>query len=221
MNRATEDYIKLVYELTYESKQDLVTVLEISKKLDVSIQSANEMVKKLEKFKLLNFYPYKGVSLTEEGLKTAVRMIRSHRIWEVFLKTKLNVPWDEVHRHAELLEHSSLEEINKKLYEYLGSPKYCIHGNPIPSFDDEIPNFYSQSLNSFKTGDKVIIKRVLDIKDLLNYLDSINLKINDTIIIKSKDKFTKTITIQKENNLLSIPENIVKMIFGERKDIKL
>ena len=64
---AEEDYLKLIYELTYEANQELTKPKRIAEVFNYTEQSVNEMIKKLLKKNLVEFYPYKGVKLTEEG----------------------------------------------------------------------------------------------------------------------------------------------------------
>lgn len=216
MNKAWEDYLKIIYNLTVENDKEVAKINDITTYLHLSVQSVNEMVKKLEKNNYLKFYPYKGVSLTDKGLKVAIKLVRSHRIWEVFLRDKLNFSWDEVHKHAELLEHDSLDELNKRLYDFLGKPNYCSHGSPIPDFNSNIPKRCNTKLSEFNVNDVIIIKRVIDNKDLLNYLDNLNIKINDEFTIINKDNFTNNITIKNDLSTHIIIEKISNMIFCDK-----
>ena len=93
LNRAEEDYIKTIYELTIQKDVRIVKTNQISEYFSYTDQSVNEMNKKLNNKKLFKFIPYKGISLTSKGKKEAIRMIRAHRIWEVFLTDKLGFSW--------------------------------------------------------------------------------------------------------------------------------
>jgi DtxR family transcriptional regulator, Mn-dependent transcriptional regulator len=191
MNRAEEDYIKAIYELTIEKKDALVKTNEISEHFGFTDQTVNEMIKKLEVKGLLSFYPYKGIELTEKGKDEAIRMIRTHRLWEVFLMSKLNFSWEEVHEDAEKLEHATSMKVSKKLYEFLGKPKFCQHGNPIPDFEGNMETPIKKMLFEAKVNDVFKIERVLDNNQLLTYLNQKNIKLYDTIQIKEKDDFNK------------------------------
>lgn len=84
-NRAEEDYIKAIYELTVERNIELIKTNELSERFNYTDQSVNEMIKRLDEKKLVAFYPYRGVELTPKGKNIAIKMIRAHRLWEVFL----------------------------------------------------------------------------------------------------------------------------------------
>ena len=90
------------------------------------------MMKKLHAKKLLHYKPYYGFSLSPEGKKIAVHVIRRHRLWEFFLAEKLKFEWNEVHELAEELEHVSSRQLIDRLDEFLGFPPFDPHGDPIP-----------------------------------------------------------------------------------------
>lgn len=217
MNRAEEDYIKSIYELTIERKVAMIKTNELSERFGFTDQSVNEMIKKLEHKNLVSFVPYKGISLTQKGKKIAIRMVRSHRIWEVFLTEKLGFSWDSVHEDAEMLEHATSDFVLEKLYHFLGEPKYCQHGNPIPNFKDQMEPVSTQMLSEASIGQTFVLKRVLDNKQLLIYLDKLNVKINDKYEIIDKDEFNQVMVVKKEEQLVQISLKTAKMMFGNQK----
>lgn len=216
MNRAEEDYIKTIFELTIEKKQSLLKTNELSERFGFSDQSVNEMIKKLEKKHLVSFIPYKGISLTPKGKQVAIRMVRAHRIWEVFLTEKLGVPWESVHVDAEMLEHATSPEVLEKLYRYLGEPKYCQHGNPIPNLKGQMNSISALSLDQLQEGDRFQITRVMDFRELLVYLNEHQIKLKDEYDIISKDRFNGLMTLSKEGQMLTISLKTAKMIFGHK-----
>ncbi len=215
LNRAEEDYIKAIYELTIQNEIDLVKSNEISEYFGYSDQSVNEMIKKLNQKKLVNFIPYKGISLTSKGKKEAIRMIRAHRIWEVFLTDKLGFSWEKVHEDAERLEHATSKEVINSLYEYIGKPNYCQHGNPIPDEKGNIKKSAIFSLFQCEVGQKFKITRVLDFKALLIYLNQENIKLNDEIEIIEKDIFNGIIKIRHHSGHITLSLKTAKMLFGD------
>lgn len=214
MNRSEEDYIKTIYELLVNSNQEIIKNTEIAEAMGFTDQSVNEMVKKLSKKEYLEFIPYKGVKLTSEGKLQAIRLIRAHRVWEVFLMDHLKYSWHEVHEQAEFLEHAGNKELVDRLYQYLGSPKYCGHGNPIPTYDGKIVNVYNKSLLSHNIGETFQLKRVLDDKSLLTFLDQHNICIDDTFTVTSKDDFSGFLKLVSEDKEYIITNKIAKMLFA-------
>ena len=215
MYRAEEDYLKVIYELQVELNKPLIKTSELKDSLKFSDQSINDMIKRLELKSYINFIPYKGVSLTNKGIKVAIKFVRAHRVWEVFLTKHLNYPWHLVHDEAEKLEHSSSLEMVDKLYEYLGKPKYCSHGNPIPKDENDIVVIDDVSLSELKKGDRLLINRVLDDKDLLKMLTNLNLYLNSEVLIKNKDLSNEILTIKVNENDILLPLSVGSKIFGD------
>jgi len=216
MNRAEQDYLKAIYELTYELNTDLVKPSELSLKFEITDQSVNEMIKKLVSKKLLVFYPYKGVGLTKQGLKNAIEMIRAHRLWEVFLTQKLGFSWQDVHFDAENLEHATSKKVLDALAAFLGHPKYCQHGNPIPNEIGQIEHKNNMPIAHYALGTKLIIDRVMDTKELLVFLDQENLKLNDVITIEKIDTFNDMMAIKKESQIHWLSIQTAQMIYASK-----
>ncbi len=216
MNRAEEDYIKVIYELTVERKRALIKTNELSDRFGYTDQSVNEMVKRLEGKHLVSFIPYKGLSLTNKGKQIAIRMIRSHRIWEVFLMQKLGFSWETVHEDAEMLEHATSEKLLEKLYEFLDCPKYCQHGNPIPDFNGHMEESATLSLADTEDQNTFKITRVLDSKELLEFLNDKHIELYDVFQVIEKDDFNQTITIESKQTQHLISFKTARMLFGHK-----
>ena len=214
MNRAEEDYIKTIYELTVERKQELVKTNDLSDRFGFTDQTVNEMVKKLVSKKLVSFYPYKGINLTTKGKAIAIAMVRAHRIWEVFLTEKLGFSWEEVHDAAEKLEHATDHDVLVRLYDYLGQPTYCQHGNPIPDFKGQSASSYHLSLYDMPPGAFFEIKRVLDLKELLTYLNAEGIALHDKVSVLEKDPFNEVIKIDLNGKTKTLSGKTARMLFG-------
>ncbi len=215
MNRAEEDYIKTIYELTVEKKVALIKSNDIADRFGFTDQSVNEMIKKLEKKHLVSFVPYKGISLTKKGKDVAIRMIRAHRIWEVFLTEKLGFSWENVHEDAEMLEHATSPEVLEKLYHFLGQPDYCQHGNPIPDIHGKMKDPVVFALSDTKPNQVFELLRVIDHKDLLIYLNQYHLKLHDRFVILERDDFNGVLKIEKESKeTIILTLKTAGMLFG-------
>jgi len=212
-NRAEEDYIKAIYELTVERNIELIKANELSERFNYTDQSVNEMIKRLDAKKLVAFYPYRGVELTQKGKNIAIKMIRAHRLWEVFLTMKLGFSWESVHEDAEMLEHASSDELLNKLDVYLGNPQYCQHGNPIPNVKGKSAPTYHDTLLELKIDDSFEIVRVLDVKELLIYLNEQKISLHDQFLVIDKDEFNHLMTIESTKQKLVLSYKTAKMIF--------
>ena len=184
LSYSEENYLKAIYKLK-EKSTSKITTNAISAVVSTAPASVTDMLQKLAEKKLVNYERYQGVSLTAQGKKSAVGVIRKHRLWELFLVEKLGFNWDEVHEIAEQLEHIQSESLVKKLYAFLGKPKWDPHGDPIP---DEQGNFHTQKtfpLSTAGVNEHLIISGVIDHRtDFLQHLDKNGLSLGKKITIK-------------------------------------
>jgi DtxR family Mn-dependent transcriptional regulator len=214
MYKAEEDYIKFIYEQSI--RKNIVTIKDIALKFNYTEQSVYEMIKKLQSKNLLKYTPYQGVALLKEGLEHAIRMTRAHRIWEVFLQDFLGYDWHEVHEEAEMLEHAGSESMLQRLYEKLGGPKFCQHGNPIPNFEDEWIETSYQSIESVSETKTLRVLKVNDDKPLLLFLKDKNIQLHHELLIVKKYPNHGLIEVEKQNNeRVVITTAMAHMIFGE------
>lgn len=218
MHRAEEDYIKVIYESTVQKTKPMVKSNELATHFGYTDQSVNEMIKKLVSKKLVSFVPYHGISLTKKGQREAIRMIRSHRLWEVFLTEKLGMAWEEVHEDAERLEHNSTNELLDRLDQFLGYPKYCQHGNPIPDKDGHMAIFSTDSIDHFNEGESFQLTRVIDEKELLVFLNENHIQLKQVFTIKRKDLYNHLIWITHEDREITLSLKTAKMMFGHLID---
>ncbi len=216
MNRAEEDYIKTIYELTVQAEKPIVKPTELSLHFGYTDQSVNEMIKKLVYKKLVSFIPYHGVSLTKNGKKEAVRMIRAHRLWEVFLTEKLGFAWEDVHADAERLEHHSTTMLLNRLDDFLDHPAYCQHGNPIPDRNGHILSFSTLTLAEMNENETFQITRVVDEKNLLVFLNENQLQLKQMIMIEKIDTYNDLMYIKEKERLITLSLKTARMIFGKK-----
>lgn len=109
MTPKKEDYLKIIFELGGREKK--VSNKQIAMSLNIAAGSVTEMVNKLVKEGLATHAPYAGISLTDEGVKVAEKLVRRHRLWETFLVEKLNYKLQDVHSDAEVLEHVTSDNL--------------------------------------------------------------------------------------------------------------
>jgi DtxR family transcriptional regulator, Mn-dependent transcriptional regulator len=167
---AIEDYTKAIYAL--ESRDgDSVSTNALAERLGVTAASASGMVKRLGELGLVEHRPYRGVSLTEEGRRVALEVMRHHRLLELYLVQSLGVPWDRVHAEAEVLEHVLSEELEELIAAKLGHPTLDPHCDPIPSRELTIDERPTESLQSLDAGAKGVFARISDSDpDMLRFL---------------------------------------------------
>ncbi len=209
-----EDYLKIILELGGDITK--VNNKQIVSSLDVSAASVSEMISKLVKEELVEHSPYQGVQLTASGLQKASSLIRKHRLWEVFLVEHLDYSWNEVHDDAEVLEHVTSEHLADHLENYLNHPEHCPHGGSIPKKEEVVHEERRQTLESYPVGTKVRIARVLDEKELLDYLVTIDLNINEEYEIVDIAAYEGPITIQNDKKKIPVSFKAASTIFVDK-----
>ena len=132
--QAIEDYAKAIYAISCE-REGPVSNGEVAQRLGVTPATATSMLKRLGELGLVDYVPYKGVSLTPAGERVALEVIRHHRLIEAYLSEALGMPSDRVHEEAEVLEHYISEELEQLMAAKLGEPSHDPHGTPIPGPD--------------------------------------------------------------------------------------
>ena len=214
MNRGEEDYIKALYEIeTAQSDEDPVTNVQLAQYFSHTVQTVNEMVKKLAKKSMVAYIPYKGSKLTKEGREIAARMIRVHRIWETFLCDHLGYSWEEVHDEAECLEHMTTPLLEARLYSFLGEPKTCPHGNTIPLINEDPSDTPGIKLTDAKEQEQYALKRVVDEKALLTYLNQLEMHIGQKFTVERVDPVGEIVTIQIENRQIAIGFKVAMKLY--------
>ena len=160
-SHAIEDYAKAIYVLETRGSEP-VSTNALAERLGVTPGSVSAMVKKLDDADLVTHTPYRGVRLTAAGRRTALEVIRHHRLLELFLAEVLEMPWDRVHQEAEVLEHVLSSELEEIIAAKLGNPTRDPHGDPIPTPDFQIEELETRSLADLQPGDGGVFVRVSD-----------------------------------------------------------
>jgi DtxR family transcriptional regulator, Mn-dependent transcriptional regulator len=186
---AIEDYAKAIYALERRG-EDAVSTNALAERLGVTAASASGMVKRLGELGLVEHRPYHGVSLTDDGQRLALEVIRHHRLLELYLVTSLDVPWDRVHEEAEVLEHVLSEELEELIAAKLGDPTRDPHGDPIPTRELTIEEGATTSLQELEVGAAGTFTRVSDSDpDMLRFLAERGIAPGDDLEVLDKQPF--------------------------------
>jgi DtxR family Mn-dependent transcriptional regulator len=81
--------------------------------------SVNSMMKKFAQKNWVIYESYKPIKVTEYRRIEAARVVRKHRLTEMFLVEKMGFGWENVHEIAEQLEHIQSEDFFDKMDEIL------------------------------------------------------------------------------------------------------
>jgi len=206
-----ENYLKSIYRLSLKEGEK-ITPTAIAEVLGNNAASVVDMIRKLSDKQLIEYDKKKGASLTAQGLKDAILIVRKHRLWEVFLLEKLGFRWDEIHDIAEELEHVSNETLADRLDKFLGFPEYDPHGDPIPKANGKVPKTYSVTLADVKPGELCTVAAVRDTSSaFLQYLLKLNIGIGTQIQLLEKIDYDQSLVISINNTV----KTTVSQKFGE------
>lgn len=208
-----ENYLKAIFKL-FEQLEKPVSTNAIAGEMATSAASVSDMLKKLRDKELINYEKYKGVTLTESGDEIATRLIRRHRLWEVFLVEKLDFSWDEIHDIAEELEHINSRKLTNQLDAFLGFPKFDPHGDPIPDKDGNFTARKQVLLSDAKVNKGVIVGVNEHSTPFLQQLNRLELVLGTTIEIIEKFEYDGSLHIKiNEESEQTISGKMAQNIF--------
>ena len=211
-----QDYLKNIYELTENGESASTNAL--AKKLNISAPSVTGMVQKLASAKpaLVEYQKHQGVTLTREGKRAALEVIRHHRLLEAWLVQTLGYSWDEVHEEAERLEHVISEDFENRIAAAMGHPIRDPHGEPIPTADLKMPLDDLTPLSALRPKQKATIKRVkASDPELLRYLEELGLVPGAQIEVRDYSPFDHNLTIKMGRKSFVLGLNITSKIYIE------
>jgi DtxR family Mn-dependent transcriptional regulator len=186
--QAVEDYLKAIYMVAVSGED--ASVSAVARRLGVAAPSASAMVKRLAAQGLATHEPYGAVRLTREGERRALRVVRRHRLVETFLHQVLDVPWDEVHDEAEILEHAVSDRLEERIAAVLGHPDRDPHGDPIPPVAGAHRELADRPLRGVPAGTVVRVERVThQAPDALRYLAGIGVTPGVEVVVGQEAPF--------------------------------
>src|SRR5258705_3704869 len=160
LTRNIQDYLKAIYSLAESDGSASTTAL--AARLGIAPASVTGMIQKLATSTppLVVYRKHQGVTLTPEGERAALEVIRHHRLIETYLVETLGYRWDEVHVEADRLEHAISENLEARIAAALGNPVRDPHGELIPTVDLTMPADADAPLSLLRPPQKAVILRV-------------------------------------------------------------
>jgi DtxR family transcriptional regulator, Mn-dependent transcriptional regulator len=211
-----EDYVKAIYSLTLEHDQTASTS-QIADRLGITAGSVSTMVKRMDASGLVEHVPYRGVQLTPAGRHLALSVIRRHRLLELFLATSLDIPWEDVHRFADALEHAVDAELVEVIAAKLGDPVADPHGDPIPNRELEVDDRTQPTIADLDPGERARIARVSDSDPaMLKYLTARGIGIGDELELVDRQPFDGPCDIRIGKDSHSLGVKLAQAIRVER-----
>ncbi|MCL4839993.1 MAG: metal-dependent transcriptional regulator [Thermoanaerobaculia bacterium] len=211
---SAEDYLKHILKL--QEGEERVSTSALATSLSLADASVTEMLKKLAARGLVRYQPYQGVTLTEKGRGIAVRTLRRHRLWELFLVRHLGYSWDQIHEEAERLEHVTSEALETALDRALGSPQFDPHGDPIPSAEGRVHGGASSALAALRPGAVAKIRRVADVDpELLRHADRLGIVPEASLEVRERLDFDGSLRVRVAGGDRFLSAEVARHIFVE------
>jgi DtxR family Mn-dependent transcriptional regulator len=202
-SESIDDYLKAIFELSGPAGE-AATSNAIAQRLGVSAPSVTGMLQKLSTGRgaFVTYQKHHGARLTDEGRKRALRIIRRHRLVELFLCQVLGYSWDEVHEEAERLEHFISEKLEDRIAQKLGNPAFDPHGDIIPGKDGTLPKRETMVLADVPPGSSVIVCSVSDRDpEMLRYLEHVGLTPNRPLVVIDHGPFEGPTTVRLHDEI--------------------
>ncbi len=194
-----QDYLKVIYSLT--AAEGVASTTAMAGQLGVAPASVTGMIQKLAASQppLVIYKKHQGVTLTTDGERTALEVIRHHRLLETYLVIALGYSWDNVHDEACRLEHVISEEFEARIAAVLGNPSRDPHGDPIPTVDLSMPASADQPLSSLRPDQAAVVRRVTALPALLRHVEGLGLVPGVHLIVRAWSEFDHNLTIEAQN----------------------
>ena len=218
LTRSVEDYLKAIYHLTLDG--EAAATSHIAQQLELSAPSVSGMIKRLSEQGLLEHEPYRGVQLTSDGRRLALRMVRRHRILEAYLVGFLGYGWENVHAEAERLEHAVSDKLIERMASALGDPRVDPHGDPIPAPDGTVAEMVYTALPEIPEGETVEIRRVdTGQPDKLRYIAGFGLTPGARARMVDRQPFHGPITVEVAGRRHVLGDEIARLILCARPEV--
>lgn len=212
-----ENYLKAIYHISHQDDSvNTVGTNELASRLNLKPATVNDMLKKLKEKKLVKYEKYGKIELTSIGSKTALYLVRKHRLWETFLVSKLRFNWDEVHEIAEQLEHVNSAKLIERLDEFLLYPLFDPHGDPIPNSKGKIHKSSFIKLSNAKLKNHYKVMGVRDHSTLfLKYLEKNNFVIGTSFQVIAMKDFDGSFQIKTRSGQFTVSSKAADFIIIE------
>jgi DtxR family Mn-dependent transcriptional regulator len=187
---ASQDYLKAIFRITEAKGPDArANTKAIAAELGISQPSVSAMLDRLAAARLVDYVHYGGAQLTDDGRHAALRVLRRHRLLELYLTSFLGFRWDEVHEEAERLEHVLSDRLEVAIDDALDHPSFDPHGDPIPARDGSLPRHAYRTLWSAEQGYSGVVARVSDADpSLLRHLDGLGVVPGAEVAVTRRDR---------------------------------
>ncbi len=214
-SESVENFLKAVYTL-HQDTADRVSTNALADALGVKAPSITDMARRMEDAGLINYEKYRGVLLTESGTAIALRVIRRHRLIELYLVRELGYELHEVHDEAENLEHAVSDRFIEAVATRLGNPEIDPHGDPIPAADGSIAQRELIPLTDLEVHQQATVARLQATSaDMLQYILDRDFALGQAVEMQALDPFEGPVTVEINGQSRVIGHTVARCILVE------
>jgi DtxR family Mn-dependent transcriptional regulator len=208
-----EDYLKAILQIASSSDEAVASTGRLAAKLGVTSGTASRMVRILAKSGFAVYTSYKGAQLTDKGHRLAIKVLRNHRLLELFLVQVLGMEWGDVHDEAERLEHAVSERLIGRIDEFLKYPEADPHGDPIPRADGTFSASPGVSLFASLPESEFVIQRVLDQSpNVLQFLAGVGIQIGRRGKVVENSPEAEIVSIAIDGKVIALGRTVAEKI---------
>ena len=212
LSTTIENYLSLMYVL--ERDKEPVLGVHLAELLNVTPPTVTNTLKRMVRDSLITM-DKNGTRLTKAGKQSARTVLRRHMLTEWMMARML--PWSKLHQEAHNLEHAISAEVETALFEELGHPQTCPHGNPLPGCEEAVSSWVP--LTEVTLNKKVTIKRVHELaeynSELLAFLESKGLMPGAEATVQEVLPFNQTITLEVQGQVVTLGFASARYLFIE------
>ena len=214
-SQSVEDFLKAIYTLQRDG--DRVSTNALAGMLNITAPAVTDMAQRLVDEGTVDYLKYRGVRLTDDGRQVALKMLRRHRLIELYLVQDLGYQLHEVHDEAEALEHTVSDRFVEAIAVKLGNPQYDPHGDPIPTIEGVLPKRDLQPLSKLALHTPARIRRfIMDNPKMLQHTQERGLMLGKALEVIARDPFEGPITLKiQSGNLMIIGHALASFILVE------
>ena len=213
ITETVEDYLKAIFELVTRTGE--ATTSSVAGRLAVAAPTASAMLKRLAADELVARRRGRRVVLTAHGTRHALSVVRRHRLIEAFLVKALDVPWEDVHAEAEVLEHAVSERLVERIDVFLGRPTHDPHGDPIPAPRGPHVERWAMPLSQAPRGAAFQVERVRDRnRDALRELGQLGVRPGVVLGVVEQAPFGGPLWVTVGDQRQALGSELANLVFG-------
>ncbi len=214
LSPASEDYLIQIYLLLREQK--LIVGARIADSMGVSPPAVTQALHRMARQGLITQERDEGIRLSSRGRELAEKTIRRHYLLERLLIDELDFDWVHADEEAHRLEHSLSDRLEKHIFERLGRPTTCPHGNPFPESPDEQMLLNARKLSDAREGERVTILRITEegeaIKELLVFFYAHRLLPGTELLAGPLDEKNQQLSVQHSAGSTPVPVGYARLV---------